>query len=103
MTKQQLQDKRILKQRIQDYLGEDRRVLAVQLNGFTHTIYFDNNPKGAKRAPSSICVLRYSGCVNEVETQVYKINTELKQIFVGYPNYAYQNNAIEFVYIHPKR
>lgn len=103
MTRQQLQDKRILKQRIQNYLGEDRRVLAVQLNGFTHTIFFDNNKKDAKRAPRSIRALTYSDCFNSAEAQVYNINTELKEVFTGYPNSAYQGNAVEFVYVHLKR
>lgn len=100
MTKQQLQDKRILKKRIQDYLsekGKNRRVLAVQLNGFTHTIFFDTNKKGSKSAPGSIHILTYSDFMNN------DLAEDLKTVFAGYPNYAYQNSAIEFVYIHKQR
>ena len=66
------------------------RLLAVQLNGFTHTIFMDNGD-GA----SSVEALRISNYTT------FEDDETVRAIFEGIPNYTYQNKPVEYVYIKP--
>ena len=94
-------DKQIFKQRFEEnYKG--KRLLAIQLNGFTHTVFYDNKKKGEKVEKENISIDRYSGCMGQTEANGYGMNnTAVSKLFEGYPNYAYQNNAKEIVYVKP--
>jgi hypothetical protein len=84
-------DKQILKERFEAaYPG--KRLLAIQLNGFNHTIFFDGG-----KPSDEIEIERYSNFAPEIG--------ELKPlgaIFEGYPNGNYQGNAEEILYVGPK-
>lgn len=69
-----------------------KRLLAIQLNGFNHTVFFDN---GSRTSP--IEIERYSPyTVMDGQTQ----NTE--KLFLGFSCYAYKGNPIEYVYKKPE-
>lgn len=69
-----------------------KRLLAIQLNGFNHTVFFDNG-----KATDSIEVERYSPyTVMDKQTQ----NTE--KLFLGFSCYVYKGNPIEYVYKKPE-
>lgn len=70
-----------------------KRLLAIQLNGFNHTVFFDNGSKST----DSIEIERYSPyTVMDGQTQ----NTE--KLFLGFSCYAYKGKAIEYVYKKPE-
>lgn len=73
-------------------LYPSKRLLAIQLNGFNHTVFFDG---GHESDP--VTVERYSP-YSEVSSQ----SKQSKALFEGYPTYTYQNNAVEYVYILPE-
>lgn len=66
----------------------EHRLLAVQLNGFSHKAFCDKGPN------TDIEVMEYSG---------YMANDpDLTSVFQGVGHSSYQNNAQEIVYIMPK-
>ena len=67
-----------------------KRLLAIQLNGFNHAVFFDDKDSG-------ITVERYSP-YSEVTGQTQ----QSKMLFEGYPTYAYQGQPKEIVYVHPE-
>lgn len=80
-----------------------KRLLAVQLNGFTHSIFYDEKSPRAKVVKGECKQLVYSGCMSNGEAKSYGMNEDnVVEFFKGYPNYQYQNNAIEIVYVMPK-
>lgn len=64
-----------------------KRLLAVQLNGFNHALFFDKND-------GIIEVERFSPYA-EVTGQTQ----QSKAFFEGYPTYAYQGQPKEIVYV----
>ena len=64
-----------------------KRLLAIQLNGFNHAVFFDNND-------GRIEVERYSP-YSEVTGQTQ----QSKGLFEGYPTYAYQGQPKEIIYV----
>lgn len=70
--------------------------LCFQLDGFTHAVYFiDLEDYKVKKEETS----NYMGAA---ESSAYEEMTDrCKTLFMGYPNYAYQNNAQEFVLVEP--
>jgi len=92
-------DKQIFKQRFEEnYKG--KRLLAIQLDGFSHKVIYDEKEKGAP-----VCGVKvdyYSGCMGQAEAESYGYNSATAiKMFEGYPNYVYQNNAKEIVYVKP--
>jgi hypothetical protein len=79
-----------LKERFEK-LYPTKRLLAIQLNGFSHTIYCDNG-----KAKDKIEILQFSNYAPENETLI-----PLGEMFYDYPNINYQGNAKELLYIHP--
>lgn len=92
--------KQELKERF-ERLFKDCHLYCVQLNGFSHTIFYKD--KDGKKH-----IAKYSGyassCEYEKETLyedgVYRSYCEdkTKVFFMGYPNYQYQNNAKELIF-----
>ena len=84
-------------------LFPNKRLLAVQLNGFTHSIYYDEKSPRAKVVKGECKKLEYSGCMSNAEARSYGMNDDkVVAFFAGYPNYQYQSNPIEIVYVMPK-
>ncbi len=82
-------------------LFPNKRLLAVQLNGFTHSIFYDEKSPRAKVGEYKQLV--YSDCMSKAEARSYGMNEDnVVEFFTGFPNYMYQNNAIEIVYVMPK-
>jgi hypothetical protein len=78
------------------------RLLAIQLNGFTHSVYFDSG-----NADSRIQKLSFSNYLGNMEKMrmgiSIDIDNNLKTLFSGFPNLYYQHNATEIVYILPEK
>lgn len=78
-----------------------KRLLAVQLNGFTHSIFYDEKSPRAKVGEYRQLV--YSDCMSMGEAKSYGMNEDnVVEFFKGYPNYQCQGNAMEIVYVMPK-
>jgi hypothetical protein len=88
-----------LKDRFTD-LFKNKRLLAIQLNGFTHKVFFDNGKKTDK-----IESLMFSAYLSTCEyNEADRIQLEnLKKLFKGFANYQYQNKATELVWIDPRQ
>jgi hypothetical protein len=72
------------------------RILAVQLNGFSHKVFFDGGT-----ASSKVEVEYHSPHLSAYErTGLY--TDRAKQFLEAYPTYAYQGNAKEIVFINPE-
>lgn len=73
-----------------------KRLLAVQLNGFSHRVVLDEG--NAKSRPQ---YLEYSAYLSSSEISDKKLNTSLANIFEGVSHYAYQGNATEIIFVQP--
>lgn len=81
-------------------LFPDKRLLAIQLNGFTHTVFYDEKSPRAK--VTNYSSMHYSSCMSNEEARGYGMNSDkLVVLFAGVPNYSYQNNAEEIIYVRP--
>lgn len=74
-------------------LYPNNRLLAVQLDGFTHRFFYDNGSDN-----SEIKCEYFSHCMPEG-----KWSDAAKEIFKDIPNYVYQNNPKEIIYIMPNK
>jgi hypothetical protein len=72
------------------------RLLAVQLNGFSHRVICDD-----KKASTKPLYLEYSGYLSSSEISDKDLNDKLSRIFLGVSHHAYQGNAQEIVYVQP--
>ena len=82
--------KELLKERFAA-LYPKKRLLAIQLNGFTHTVFFDNGRKTDKVTAES-----FSACAPEM-----KWGSAAVALFNGISHAGYQNNAQELVFVLP--
>ena len=73
-------------------LFKNKRLLAIQLDGFTHRVIF-NSGRGSR-----IYALSYSA-YTEIDPE---FNDKLKELFSGYSHYAFKHNATELIYIKPE-
>lgn len=64
----------------------NKRLLAVQLNGFSHKAYYDSGT-----AASKIECYEYS----------HYTHNDNDNMFTGIGHYSYQNNATEILYLKP--
>lgn len=79
-------------------LYEGKRLLAVQLDGFTHRVIYDNGTKDSKIESETYS--SYLGAFDSYNRN--NTNTDrVKIFFMGYPNLNYQRNAKELVYVEP--
>ena len=85
-------------------LFPNKRLLAVQLNGFTHSIFYDEQKPRAEVKRELVRHLVYSDCMSQAEAKSYGMNDDnVVEFFAGFPNCQYQNNAQEIVYVMPKK
>ena len=73
---------------------DDLRILCVQLNGFTHTVYYDFGHN------SACYKLVYSAYYSNYT--IVALEKALKAFFEGYPHECYKHRPKEIVYIFPK-
>lgn len=68
-----------------------KRLLAIQLNGFSHKVFYDDGKAG-----STFKVEEHSGyhLIGEVGSKVTKLLGSI-------PHYPYQNNPEEIIYVKP--
>lgn len=82
--------------------GKPLRLLAIQLNGFNHTVFVDSG-----HSDSSILPLRYSVYVNmNDDTNILdskNLNEQLKQLFDGFGHLVYKHDPVEIVFIKPEQ
>lgn len=76
-----------------DELMPNHRLLAIQLDGFSHKAYYDSGT-----ADSTIQVLRYSGCTPEQVDEHFNQPNAIK-LLCSEPHYIYQNQPIEIIYV----
>lgn len=72
------------------------RLLAVQLNGFSHRVVCDD-----KKASTKPLYLEFSWHLSPCEYSDKELYTKLNHIFSGVGHSSYQGNAQEIVYVLP--
>lgn len=88
--------KEMFKERFEK-LYKGNRLLAIQLDGFTHAVIFDNGKRD-----SQVHKEAYSSYVGKEEGKMYGLNNERTcEMFKDVSNSAYQNNAQEIIYVLP--
>lgn len=71
------------------------RLLAIQLNGFSHTIFYDYG-----NAENEISIERVSAYLSTHEKD-QSFTDRATALLLGLAHYEYQNNAKEIVYVAP--
>lgn len=89
--------KEISKRFKKEYEQEGLRLLAVQLNGFSHKVFFDNGDNSSK-----VSVAEYSAYASEHEARGYRFYEMGKLLLGDIAHYEYQDNPKEIIYIMPK-
>lgn len=78
------------------------RLLCIQLDGFTHRVYYDELKGNEKPIKGKCKREEYSSCMSQGEAQQYGLNNDrVCKLFEGVPNYQYQNNPKELIYVEP--
>ena len=85
-------NKKTLKEKFKSIYGKKFRLLAVQLDGFSHRLVFDSGKN------SNIIFHEFSHCMPEGNW-----SNEAKNFFADIPNYQYQNNAKEIIFVNPEK
>jgi hypothetical protein len=87
--------KTALKKDFKAIYGDNKRLLAVQLNGFSHAVIYDNG-----RASSTIIIERYSPHLSSFErTGAYTKQAE--KLLNQFSTYQYKHNPKEIIYTMP--
>lgn len=81
----------LLKKFKKDFQG--KRLLAIQLNGFSHKAFYDDGTKN-----SNIQVFEYSGYMSSWERSK---DDNTRDLFKGIGHHKYQHNPKEIIYVHP--
>ena len=88
--------KKILMGRFKELYPKGSIPLAFQLDGFTHNVYFLDVDGKVKMEDTT-------NCMSEGERSLYSsMTSRCHQLFEGFANYAYQNNAQEIVIHDPE-
>lgn len=80
-----------------NFSGQKLRLLAIQLNGFSHKVFFD---RGSKSTP--VEVAEYSGYTSEAEKRSYRNIDIARTMLSDISHRNYQNNAQEIIYFLPE-
>lgn len=84
--------KQELENRFKKLFEPNARLLAIHLNGFSHTVFYDFGKK-----EDNIESKHYS-----YYTPLSDIDDKLSKLFNGIPHYIYQGNPLEIVYVCPE-
>lgn len=94
-----MENKQIFQARFNELFPE-YRLLAIQLNGFTHKAFYDNGNSNDKIERFTFS--NYLGNMEKIRMGIpIDIDNKLKKLFEGFPNFVYQNNATEIIYYLP--
>lgn len=75
--------------RFEEIFGKNQRLLAVKLDGFTHSIAWDNG------SAESVVNVKHHGAYTP------STDERVKEFFLPYPNYQYQGNPKTVMIIVP--
>lgn len=75
---------------------QNKRLLSIQLNGFTHSVFYDSNTRD-----SDIIIEKHSSYISSYEKD-QRFTNEAYKLLSKYNHYTYQGNAKEILYILPK-
>lgn len=89
MNKREL--KAELKRRFKEVYGKEHRLLAIHLNGFTHSIIYDSGT-----ADSIIHQDEYSAYTS------FENDEKTRKVLSDIPHYCYKHNATELCYVLPQ-
>lgn len=87
-TKNEL--KQELENRFKKLFEPNARLLAIHLNGFSHTVFYDFGKK-----EDNIELKDYSRYTSTFDDK-------LSKLFNGIPHYIYQGNPLEIIYVCPE-
>lgn len=80
-----------------------KRLLAIHLNGFSHTVFWDEGEKGSKPERGGIHADSISFCMGEKERRMSYGDSQcdrLERVFKGYEaHWLYQGNAREILFV----
>jgi hypothetical protein len=76
-------------------LYKGKRLLAVQLNGFSHKVFYDNGS-----STSQVTIEEFSNYMTVGEHTRGEYQT-LKKLFDGIPHFSYKHDPKEIIYILP--
>jgi hypothetical protein len=82
-----------LKKRFKEIYGKELRLLAVQLDGFSHRVVYDNG-----EADSNVNFDEFSGCMTEGNWSSKSVG-----FFKDIGHSAYQGNPTEYIYLEPNQ
>lgn len=100
MNKQEL--KKEFKKRWTE-LNTGKRLLAIELDGFTHRVIFDDEKPKSTHLSTYWHSESYSSCMSQTEANYYNMNSELtRKLFAGFSNASFQGKFVELVYIRPR-
>ena len=91
MTKTEM--KKDFKERFEQIYGKELRLLAIQLDGFSHRVIYDEGTKQSKIQSDE-----YSHYAPEI-----KFPSKAARLFENYGHIQFQNNAQELLYVRPER
>lgn len=74
-----------------------KRLLAIQLNGFSHKVFYDNG-----NDESDVFIEEHSSHLSECERNG-RFTKEAKALLQGFAHYMYQGNAKEIIFIQPDK
>ena len=75
-----------------DEFYKGKRILAVDLNGFSHRVWYDNGTKD-----SEITIEEYSPYMTMPRDKIHT-----KKLLGSYDTYEYKGNPLGIVYVEPK-
>lgn len=81
--------KQELENRFKKLFEPNARLLAIHLDGFSHTVFYDFGKK-----EDNIEIKHYSQYTSD-------FNDKLSKLFNGIPHYIYQGNPLEIIYVYP--
>ena len=88
--------KELLKRFTDNFKADGLRLLAIQLNGFSHKVFYD-------RGSSSdvVEVAEWSAYANSTETSTFRNYKIAAAVVADIPHYCYQGAPLEIVYTKP--
>lgn len=84
--------KQELENRFKELFEPEARLLAIHLNGFSHSVFYDFGKKD-----DIIEIKHYSHY-----TSISDFDDKLSKLFDGIPHYTFKGNPLELTYIYPE-